>query len=246
MLLRSLCSDFYKMKRTPVPWLHVFAPLIGALAFLWYYSATGNNNSLAKLTGFMEVLCMVFPLLIGILCGLITTQEEQAGNYQVVLSEARSRTAAYMSKLLLLLMLSVLSVTFAVAIFSIGLNNVPLRFYVQIALAAWGGNVFLYILHLFVGFRFGRGASIGLGVFGTLISALMMTGLGDRIWHWVPWAWSVRFCGNMVFKLQAPSQTAWVTADMQYGITVCVTVTLVSLAASLVWFQRWEGSKSNE
>jgi ABC-2 type transport system permease protein len=234
------------MKRTPIPWLHVFAPLIGALTFLWYYSAAGNDNSLGKIIGFMEVLCMAFPLLIGILCGLVAAQEEQAGNYQVILAEARSRAAAYMSKLLLLLTLSALSVTFAVAMFSIDLHDVPLWLYVQIALAAWGGNVFLYILHLFAGFRFGRGASIGLGVFGTLISPLMMTGLGDGIWHWFPWAWSVRLCGNIVFRLQTPSQTAWVAADMQYGITVCIVLTLLSLAASLVWFQYWEGSKSIE
>lgn len=246
MLLRSICSDLYKMKRTPIPWLHVFVPLIGALAFLWYYSVTGNDNSLGKLTGFMEVLCMVFPLLIGLLCGLTAAQEEQAGSYQVILSEARSRAVAYMSKLLLLLVLSGLSVTFAVAIFSTGIHAVPPQLYVHIVMAAWGGNVFLYILHLFVGFRFGRSASIGLGVLGTLISALMMTGLGDGIWHWISWAWSARLCANLIFRQQSPSETAFAITDMQYGITICLIVTLLSLAASLLWFQRWEGSKSNE
>lgn len=246
MLLRFIRSDFYKMKRTPIPLLHIFAPLIGALSFLWYYSAAGSDNSFGKLTGFLEVLCMVFPLLIGILCGLIAAQEEQAGNYQVILSESRSRTAAYLSKLLSLLMLSAFSVTFAVAIFSIGLHHIPLRLYVQTALASWGGNIFLYLLHLFVSFRFGRGASIGLGVSGTLISALMTTGLGDGIWHWVPWAWSARLCGNLIIRLQNPSETARVLADMQPGIAVCLAVTLLSLAASLFWFQHWEGSQTNE
>ena len=244
MLLRSICSDFYKMKRTPIPWLHVFVPLIGALAFLWYYSATGNDDSLGELTGFIEVLCMVFPLLIGLLCAMTAAQEEQTGNYQMILSGTKSRVTAYMSKVFSLLILSAFAVTLTVATFSAGLHAVSSQLYVHIVFAAWGGNMFLYILHLFVGFRFGRGASIGLGVFGTLVSALMMTGLGDSIWHWVPWAWSVRLCANLIFRLQNPM--AFSATDMQYAIMVCLAVTLLSLAVSLVWFQRWEGSKSNE
>jgi len=246
LLLRSICSELYKMKRTPIPWLHFFVPLIGALAFLWYFSVTSNTNPLGKVTGFIEVLCMAFPLVIGLICGQIADQEEQAGNYQVILSEASSRRIAYISKLLLLLLLSGLSLTFTVGIFSAGINAVPTWLYFHIVLAAWGANMFLYILHLFIGLRFGRSASIGLGVLGSLISALMMTGLGDGIWHWIPWAWSARLCGDIVFSLQNPSETVAVATDMQNGIIVCLVVTILSLFASLLWFQRWEGSKFNE
>jgi ABC-2 type transport system permease protein len=221
-------------------------PLIGAIAFRWYFSVTLNNNSLGKLTGFIEVLCMAFPLVIGLICGEIADQEVQAGNYQVILSEACSRGIAYMSKLILLLLLSGISLAFTVGIFSAGINAIPPWLYFHIVLAAWGANAFLYILHVFIGFRFGRSASIGLGVLGSLISSLMMTGLGDGIWRWIPWAWSAHLCGDIVFSLQNPSETVSVAADMQNGITVCFVVTVLSLFASLLWFQRWEGSKFNE
>ena len=38
------------------------------------------------------------------------------------------------------------------------------------------------MLHLFVSFQFGKGASIGLGIVEALLVALLLTGLGDRIW----------------------------------------------------------------
>ncbi len=246
MLLRSLRSDTYKMKHTPIPWLHVLVPLLGSLSFLWYYASSGNHTSFDMLTGFMEVLCMIFPLIIGIVCGLIAAQEEQAGRYQVILSEVRIRTVAYLSKLLLLLMLSAFSVTFSVLIFSVGLNNIPMRLSMQLALAAWGGNIFLYILHLYAGFRFGHGASIGLGVFGSLISPLMMTGLGDGIWCFIPWAWGGRICGSLIHLLHSSSLNTRILIDMNYGIMICAVVTLLSLTASLIWFQHWEGTKSYE
>lgn len=246
MLIRCICSDFYKIKRTPILWLHIAAPLIGVFAFLGYYSITAGSHSLGRINAFLEALCIVFPILIGLLCGMTAAQEEQAGGCQVMLAGTRSRTAAYLSKLLLLLILSAFSVALAVGVFAAGYHAAAAQLYLHAAFAIWGGTVFLYVLHMFVSFRFGRGASIGLGIFGALISTLMLTGLGDKIWHWIPWAWSVRVCNDMIFALQTPSAASLAAADIRYGISVCTAATILSVAASLLWFRRWDGSRSNE
>lgn len=246
MLIRCICSDFYKIKRTPILWLHVAAPLIGAFAFLGYYSITVNSQPLGRINAFLEALCIVFPILIGLLCGMTAAQEEQAGSYQVMLAGTKSRATAYLSKLLLLLILSAFSVTIAIGLFAVGYHAAPAQLYLHAAFAIFGGNVFLYVLHLFVSFRFGRGASIGLGIFGALITALMLTGLGDQIWHWMPWAWSVRICNDMIFALRTPSAASLAAADIQYGVSVCAAATVLAIVASLLWFWRWNGSKSNE
>lgn len=246
MLFRCILSDFYKLKHSPVLWLHIFIPLLGAFLFLWYYTITGSKDPIIKISYYLEALCVTFPILIGLLCGMTAAQEEEAGNYQEILSGIKSRTAAYLSKLILLLVLSAFSVALAVGIFSIGFQSASALFYFKAALAVFGGNIFLYLLHLFISFRFGRGASIGLGVVGTLLSALMLTGLGNGIWHWVPWAWSVRFCDDIAFSLQYPSKSAIAIADMHYGIRVSVLAVCISAIASLLWFHHWEGSQSNE
>lgn len=246
MLIRCICSDFYKMKRTPILWLHIAAPLIGAFAFLWYYSITSNNQPLGRINTFLEVLCIVFPMLIGVLCGMTAAQEEQAGSYQIMLAGTKSRVTAYLSKLLLLLILSAFSVALAIGVFAAGYHAASARLYLHAAFAVWGGYVFLYVLHLFVSFRLGRGASIGLGIFGALISALMLTGLGDNIWHWMPWAWSVRICSNMIYAIQTPSVASLAAADIQYGVYVCTAATVLSIIISLLWFWYWDGSKTNE
>lgn len=246
MIIRCICSDFYKMKRTPILWLHVAAPLIGAFTFLGYYSITVNRQPLGRINAFLEALCIVFPILIGLLCGMTAAQEEQAGSYQVMLAGTKSRATAYLSKLFLLLILSAFSVAIAIGVFAAGYHVASAQLYLHAAFAVWGGTVFLYALHLFVSFRFGRGASIGLGIFGALITALMLTGLGDQIWHWMPWAWSVRICNDTIFALQTPSAASLATADIQCGVAVCLATTVLSIAASLLWFLRWNGSKSNE
>ncbi|WP_099203874.1 lantibiotic immunity ABC transporter MutG family permease subunit [Scatolibacter rhodanostii] len=246
MLGRCMCSDFYKIKRTPVLWLHVAIPLLGTFAFLGYYHIVPDNHQFSRISGFLEVLCIVFPALIGLFCGLMAAQEEQAGGYQFMLTGTKSRATAYLSKLFLLLLLSAFSIALAIGVFAIGYTTISIPFYLRATFAIWGGTVFLYVLHLFVSFRFGRGASIGLGIFGCLISALMLTGLGDSIWQWVPWSWNARFCDNMILAMQTPSAAALATANIQTGAIICTAASILSIAASLLWFRCWNGAKSNE
>ncbi|MCS4516480.1 hypothetical protein JTS93_10565 [Clostridium botulinum] len=85
-------------------------------------------------------------------------------------------------------------------VFALGFKKMDAMFYVQEAVVLFVANVLLYILHVLVTLKLGRGASIGLGIAGTLLSALMLTGLGDRVWQWTPWAFGVRFCDYTMLK----------------------------------------------
>jgi len=108
------------------------------------------------------------------------------------------------------------------------------------------GNIFLYILHVFVSLQFGKGASTGLGVAGSLISALMQTGLGDKVWHFIPWAWGVRFCDYLVYELLYPSAGAGVAVDIKQGVYIMLFTICIIFIASLFWFKKWEGRRSYE
>lgn len=248
MLLRWMRSERIKWKRTLIPWIHIAAPILGAFLFLWYFSFTGGNakNPTGKIAGYLEVLSSAFPTLIGLICGLAAGQEEQAGGFQVMLCGLRSRAAACAGTLFLLLLFSAGSAALAVGLFAAGFRSASAGFYIRAVFAVWGGNVFLYILHLFVGLRFGRSASIGLGVAGSLISALMLTGLGDKIWLFVPWAWSVRLCDFLVLPMRYASASAAASAALRLGAGIAALASCVAFAALLIWFERWEGARPDE
>lgn len=61
-----------------------------------------------------------------------------------------------------------------------------LPFYGYAGLLLIASTVILYLLHLVIAFLFDSGATIGLGIFEVLVSALLLTGLGDNIWQFVP------------------------------------------------------------
>lgn len=163
-LSRNVCSEFYRLKRSPVLWLHLLRPLAGAFAFLIYYSASGTVlDKLGRIDGYLECLCGLYPFLIGVVCGMSAAQEEQAGDFQVLLC-AKSRAAAFLGKLICLFLLSAGSVALAVGVFAAGFHSGTAKLYGEAAVVLLLGNLFCYALSLCAALRFGRGASIGLGV----------------------------------------------------------------------------------
>ncbi len=244
-LLRCIKSDFYKLRHTYIPWIHLLIPLAVAFMFLAYYRLS-SWDTVKKISGYLETLAIAFPLLIGIISGIVIDQEEQAGNFQTLLCSTKSKCTTYLSKLIILLLLGSFSIILAVEIFALGFQTMPNIFYLKAAGALVIGNIFLYILHMFISLQFGKGASTGLGIAESLISALMLTGLGDGVWHFIPCAWSVRFCDYLVAEWADHFTSAVVTLDTKQGVFIMLFAVCIAFVASLFWFKKWEGRKSYE
>lgn len=255
-LFSALKSDFQKQKHTPIFWIHIIIPIIGSFFFLVFYSLYGRLESFEKHATYFEFLGIIFPILIGLICGMIASQEEQAGEFQVLLSSTQSRNTTYLSKLLMLLFMGMLSVFLVLGLMLLGLkfifhvSNIPYLLYLK----AFGwlifSNVFIYVFHLFISLQFSRGASILLGISGTLIAALMVTGLGDKCWTYLPWAWAVRFCeftvlNSMSIEMHKQLPAFWYQSA-EKATWFMIAITIISLILSLIWFKYWEGRKSYE
>ncbi len=253
-LVRALKADFQKSKHTSVIWIHVIIPAVGALLFLSYYSLYGGAKSLENHGSYFDALAIVFPLLIGLICGMVVSQEEQAGGFQVLLSSTRSRSTTYLSKLFMLILMEAFSVFLALSIMLLGLkfalhvSNIPYLLYLKMFGWLIFSNIFLYIFHVFISLEFGRGASILLGIAGTLIAALMVTGLGDRCWTYLPWAWGVRFCDLTILNFMSVTKelSTFLHYSKEKAMWIMIAANCSALILSLLWFKFWEGRKSYE
>lgn len=225
-------------------WIHALIPLTAAILFITYYSVSSWKTE-AKISGYLEVIGIAFPLMIGLITGKAAEQEGQAGNFQTMLCGVKSRAVAYVSKLVVMLLLGTLSIMIATEVFAVGFQTIPGMMYVKAEGLLIAGSVFLYILHLSVSLRYGRGASIGLGIVESLISALALTGLGDGKWYYIPCTWSARLCDNLVFTWLNPSTTLGYE-EIQKCLIVATCATVAAFIISLFWFKRWEGRKSYE
>ena len=102
-------------------------------------------------------------------------------------------------------------------------------------------NCLLYTSHLFLGFRFGEGVTIGAGVGESVISAVMLTGLGDGVWYvWWP-SYGMRFSTLLLALKQGAGGS--LLRQIRLGGICYLTVSVLSLVMIFIWFQRFEGRK---
>lgn len=241
---RCVRADFLKARHSFFPWIHFLVPLGVAALFLGYYAMSGWSEA-TKLSGYFEVIGGTFPVVIGLLCAKAADMEAEAGNFQTMLASSVSRETAWLSTLFALLLAAAASVALAVFVFGAFFRTAPAALYVYAALFLTGGSVFLYVLHLFVAFRFGGGASIGLGIAEMLVAFLALTGLGDGVWYYLPCSWSARLSASLVSAWANPDSAIWLF-EIKKGTLTAGAFTLAALLLSLLWFHRWEGRKNCE
>lgn len=255
VLIRLMKADFMKMKHTWFYWIHICIPLIGAAVFLLYYSAA-PWKAVDKISGYFEALCLAFPILIGIVCEMVIEKESEAGRFKEMLSLQYGKGICFLSKILILLISGLISLFAAVSVFFIGFqyilnqNILPVSFYMIGIGIVFIAQVFIYIFHIGISIRFGRGASIGMGIFEMLVAALLETGLGDGIWQMVPCSWAVRFieiyfinAGSFMNTAETFSAVKFFMENCMTGFRNCIIFTLILGIFSAIWFKSFEGSK---
>lgn len=241
---RLLKSDMLKIKRSMIKKIHIIVPLIGVILFLSYYCFV-EYNTVSKVAGYLQVLGVTFPLLISIVVSMCIEQESLAGNFVGILIGSRRKILSFISKLVLLISLGVLAILLASIGFFLGMNYIigedifNIYFYLIAAGILIGSNIFQYILHLFLSMKYSKSISIGVGITQSVVSALLLTGLGDNIWTYIPCGWGSRLVNNFVMVM---SNTGAINIKENYtAISVCLILTIVALVSCFIWFNNWEG-----
>ncbi len=242
-LIRCIRSDCRKLRRTLMLPIHIIVPAVISVLFLAYYSVSPWKTE-SKLSGFLEFIAVSFPLIIGLISAKAIEQEGQAGSFQNMLCGIKSRAKVYLSKLILLFVLGIISVLLAVGIFGAFFKAAPAAFYLKAIGVLILSSIFLYVLHQFVSLQFGRGASIGLGIAESLISALALTGLGDGKWYFIPCTWGARLCDYLVYIWSNPASFSIGNTEIIKGILIAGISSTIAIIASILWFQNWEGRKT--
>lgn len=259
--MKILYAEWLKTKRTAVRLLTFCMPVVYAALIIGYFALRGidKNNQTLVFQAFFEVwTACVIPLGIGILSGLIVHYEELAGNFNGLLISKVSRYGVYWSKFLLSVLIMTASTLIATIGLGVGLDvflgfSISWLIFLVASILAIIGTIPLLALHLWAGFRWGMGASIGISICGLLMAALMgATSLGDKIWQFIPWTWPVRlailpgaylqFAEDMQFPSEVIS-SGFVLNQLVMGLAVSSLCLVAALIGGIVWFNRWEGRK---
>jgi len=259
MLRKLLRAEWIKSKHSPLLWLHLVIPLLGAVAIILYDTISTAPYGPANVGGYLQLLAIAFPLLIGVICAFTIEGEAEAGHFQVLLTSAQPKPLAFLGKLSYLLLLGFGAALLAVFAYVAGifviLHKMPFSwsFYLISVLILLGSFVFDYAFHLFLSLRFGKGPSIGVGITELLLAAILNTGLGTGIWIFFPCAWGARFvtawtnyASRGALRGIQYMMAAETTGQETAAIILCAVVTVVTLCFVFLWFSRWEGTKTTD
>lgn len=250
----SVRSEFRKLRHTPMLKAHLAISIGIALVFLAYYSVSIASPQM-KVEAYFQVLGVGLPFLAGLFGGLASEQERQAGHLSNLLCMVSRRTPL-LGKLIAYLLLCfgallIAFVVFAIGMAGLGQNTLPLTAYLEGAVLALAGSVVLYIASFLIAFVFGRNAAIGFGIVGSLVGALMLTGLGDGLWPFVPFAWPTHFASAIAASGRLPEgaidgfATASLASEFNASLLVCAIATGACIIGFCLWTSRFEGRPSD-
>jgi len=261
-MMKILYAEWLKTKRTAVRLLTFCMPVVYAAIIVGYFALRGidKHAQILVFQAFFEVwAACVIPLGIGVLSGLIVHYEELAGNFNGLLISKISRYRLYWSKFVLSVLIMTASTLIATIALGVGLDvflgvSIGWPIFIAASILAIIGMFPLLALHLWAGFKWGMGASIGTSIGGLLMAALMgATSLGDKIWQFIPWTWPVRlailpgaylqYAENMQFPPELIS-SGYVLNQLVGGLAASSLCLIAALIGGIIWFNRWEGRKS--
>lgn len=208
------------------------------------YALNSGTGAFEKTAVFFQILAAAFPFVTGVVCVVTAEQEETAGHVQNLLT-LPCRLQVILSKYLILICGALAAVLLSTFIYCAFLSwhtaDIQLSYKTLVIqpIVLWLGSLVLYSIHLFTAFRFGKNLCIGLGAAGSLLAALMQTGLGTGLWYKIPYGWAshfVTFAMNTSARSGVPD-----SRELKTAVVSCTLITLVSIILLFIWFSRYEG-----
>lgn len=234
---RSYKAEFMKRKRSLFVWLHLIVPVVIVVLFtLLFFGRRGQLDGEHISTLLFEMVGLGFPLVISVLCGLITSQEEQAGHYQVMLGKTRIKIVSFLSQLTMLITMGIVAIIILLHCFFISMkgilniSNISYILFMEKGLLIFLSAIFLYCFSLVISYLFGIGTCSLIGFFGVIVAALSETTLGDKVWMYLPWSWPIRLGSDL-------------TANLLVGQGQMIVLTSFILIISTYWFHYWNGTQ---
>lgn len=267
-LIRAMKSDWMKTKKTAFKYIVIIVPILFPIIVLTYISNYKIDYSfqIRVYDLYFEAVGIGITMIAAILTGINIMGEESAGEFRRLIASPISRTTIYLSKLAMIVLITIIDMFVATGILLVGMKifyssaNIQCEIFLEGTLFTTIGVLFLYGLYLIISINWGIGPTIAIGAGGTLWSALMQTGMGDRMRQFVPWAWSSTLGILPIYKLSGFGKfknldsvqgyddvlKSLYATEMYKGVPIAIISFAVITILGVLWFKRWEGRKVHQ
>lgn len=247
-LVRLIRMEFYKMKHTALFPLHILIPVFGILTFLCYYGGSQHGWE-SEVSAYIQVLVTALPLVISIVCAQSVSLEEQ-NHFMVFLGTAEKRRNAFLAKWFSVFFMGLFSMALAVGGFMAGYclilkrRRFDLWLTCMMILVMWLAGSGMYVLHVFLNLWKPKSISLGVGTVETVVAALMLTGLGDGLWPFLPCAFGGHWEDMLMrYRIEGKLPAAeYIRESLCFNLLVTAVIVVTAAAG----FYYYEGRRVND
>ncbi|MCI5773002.1 MAG: lantibiotic immunity ABC transporter MutG family permease subunit [Erysipelotrichaceae bacterium] len=238
---RCFKAELYKFVHTPLLIIHVLVSLLCPMIFVGYYQFA-NIDELNKLFIYEQIIAVSFPMMIAIICYMAAKLEKEANNAQLMLIYPAHQLAVHLSKLMVMMMFGMLACLTTFGLFGLGLafmghNNYAAMFYIKSALSLFYATIPLYIFNYLLAMKANNSVNLTFGLFGSLLAALLTTGLGDRNWFLLLHGIIARGVTNMLIN----------SSNEVYNIKVMILIyMIIAFITACICLYHFEGFKDSD
>ena len=254
-MMGLLRAEWLKTKRGMLRWLVFLVPLLTGAVLAWYIGGRPWIAPGSTFSGFFSVWAgLVIPLALAIVAGQLVHEEEEAASFGGFLLCARARLTLYLTKFVVLIGASAVATALSAGTFCLGLwltgyQRTGFGLYAEAAVVCWAAALPLAALSLWIAFAGGMGVSVGVGMGGMLVGALVGgTMVGDKIWPFLPWAWPLRLSGAVAIAQSDvdPAQLEVFMNQVQRACALALIGGTLVMIGSCWWFSHWDGRSASE
>lgn len=198
-----------------------------------------KNSNEGMLLTFFQLLGVALPFAVSIVTYILVDQETRTSCSQNILILS-SRLKVIISKIIILITSGLITISIGTVLMNM-LNSIGIitGWSFGAIFILWGTSIWLYVIYTFLAFRFGKNACISLGVVGSLLAVLLRTGLGQGVWHLIPFGWGANIVEIFIFSNFSKDRINQVSIDTHSGLVFVVTV--ISIIFLFIWFRRYDG-----
>lgn len=242
MLIRGIRSEAWKGRHSLFFPVQLLLPLLAIGALKLYYEIGHAFTASFRLSVAVTLLAAAFPVGIAWMTAVSVGREEES-RFQRLLT-APSRAGVLAGKLLVLYGMGVLAAGTAVSGLYLPVPELSAAGGVLLFTAFAAVGAILYPLHMFLNLRFGKTCSLLAAFAGGVLGLLLLTGIGDACWQWLPYsalARLVRYVGALYCGELSEQERLIYGMEIRKAAPALLLWLSVCIPAVFIWFRRWEG-----
>lgn len=246
-VFRIIHAEIVKTKHSFLVLIHLILPVLAVLIVTLYYKNTSYDMEFMA-SMYYTMNAAAFPVGISLMCAKSIGREED-NQFQWLLMNP-NRIYAYAAKFIMLYLLGTVTTIICVLLFQyIGLHDVSFWYSAKLILAFLMTNFILYQIHIFLNLRFGKAVSILTGFCGSIVGLVMLTGIGNAAWQWIPYSIAGRLIGYFTlleYGQNSMEQTFLYMSEITKAFLPLLIISIAVTVFMCLWFHRWEGRSISE